>query len=103
MTAFTPEVKCLCAVRLKRIVRTVIDPHKVCNHLLKVQLSLLGKHIGVAQVLAVVTHPAERKKPGEPLNMVLIVILPDFMTVHRRIAGVAGATSVVVVLVDLPA
>ncbi len=50
------------------------------NDALKVERSLGGTYACKSDVLTMVTHLTERDKACMPLHMVLIVIVPDLMT-----------------------
>jgi hypothetical protein len=74
------------------------------NDALKVKCSLGGTYACKSDVLAMVTHLIERDKACKPLHMVLIVIVPDLMTLQRYPAdmstGVADAATIIICGVD---
>ena len=53
----------------------------------------------MSHMLAMVTHLAEGNQAGQHLHVMRIIVGPDFMAVQRRIAGMADATAIAIVLV----
>lgn len=57
----------------------------------------------MSDMLTVVTHRAEGNEANELLNVIFVVVLPDFMTIELNIARMADTAMIVVFGVDRPA
>jgi hypothetical protein len=74
----------------------LIDPQKVFDNLLVIQLPPLGENSSVPEVLDVVAHSAERNESSKGLDVGGIIILPSL--VARKLAGRAAYGTLVTVL-----
>ncbi len=98
--ALLPGRPGLATMRLVVVARAAIDAQEVRDHLLQVQFTPAGQNADMSQMLAMVTHLAEGYQASQRLYVVRIIVAPDFMAVQRRMAGMADAAAIAIVLIS---
>jgi hypothetical protein len=95
-------LECLLAVKLEGFSIAAVYFHEVGDDFVVVEFALSGEEAGEADVFDVVAPFAEGDEALQGLDVLLVVVVPDFVAFKFPLCS-TDAAAVVVVGIDLPA